>query len=76
MKTRYTRIKARTRRVKGNNDHKTWQIVNLDNQSTIHYRIVDEHIINQMPESTETFVERGVFRSFVNRMRKFVKSGT
>ena len=53
-----------------------WKTLEVDNRTKIHFRIVDENIINQMPKETTTFTERGVLRSFINRMARFVETGS
>ena len=69
-------IKIRKRSLTGNFDHSKWQIIKMDDKTWIYSRVVDEAIIKQMPSSTETIVERGIFDAFRKRMRKFVQTGS
>lgn len=52
-----------------------WRTVRLGHSVNVHLRSVDQKIMNRMPSSTNTFVEDNAIKSFVQRMRHFVKTG-
>lgn len=52
-----------------------WRTVKLSHSVNVHIRSVDQKIIDRMPSSTNTFMEGNAIKSFVQRMRHFVKTG-
>ncbi len=53
------------------NQEREWYIVDMPKDNKLFVREVDEEIMQQMPDKTETFIERSSMRSFIDRILKF-----
>lgn len=54
----------------------SWASIDSADGTYIYVKTVDENIMKQMPESTKTFIEMGMLRSFKERMHYFFTTGS